>query len=671
MLLAQTSDDSLAQILSFLTGQDVLRLMATGSKRFIARVSRSTTHLDRALPRPTHFPSSSFSLTNLKSLSIKGNTRYGHLSLHNRSIFPLEPMPLLESLHLDFPQAHLVFAPAHANRGMTLSSSFPNLTYLTIASGTDCPIPDGWAESLPKGLTHLDLNICYGSDDPDLHISPSSFKHLPTGLQHLNCGIHICIGPGDHHFLRLTDLRVLRIGSAHSWDALMALPDSLEELSCTCYNYDLPKTTFPISKFPPRIRTLKLIGGPLEVNCDSMAPSTLEELILGLGHTITAENFERFFDTKNFRKLQGVDCSSPECFKLLPSLEEITRAGKFPSDLDTIEILPEKLKSLFLSDGMRISSYNSSQPLLPLLEKIDCYPISPEDVSGLPRNLTSIDLKISSRNQSLKVPTAVWRNLPPKLTRLATPLALFESEESLHALPDKLQELILDLSILAPPNEGEVIPSMTRLPYLSDSLRKLSLWSEYHGKHPRPLALDIPAILLTLGEFSALTTLSIYFKSTLNSASLAYLPKTLIEMVIGKVEFENFGLPVGQSPENHCDWKEGALSRLPDGLQVLFISYWQATPGSIDFNLFSRLPPHLVSLHIDPDKDFCRDPKTFVSKLPRNLDMISFSLNSRLGQLEPNPVVMMEEAIQDYYSDAFWSGHMLARSPGPAAVTPQ
>lgn len=100
MALAHTSDDALALIISFLKGEDVMRLMDTGAKRFTARVSYNTRHLFWRFPRPAYFPSCSYTFANLKSLTIKANSRHGHLSLHGRSILPREPLASLESLDI-------------------------------------------------------------------------------------------------------------------------------------------------------------------------------------------------------------------------------------------------------------------------------------------------------------------------------------------------------------------------------------------------------------------------------------------------------------------------------------------------------------------------------------------------------------------------------------------
>lgn len=56
MFLEQTSDDSLARILHFLSVENVMRLMAIGSKRLTHRVVHNTTNLVFEKRRPGLFP---------------------------------------------------------------------------------------------------------------------------------------------------------------------------------------------------------------------------------------------------------------------------------------------------------------------------------------------------------------------------------------------------------------------------------------------------------------------------------------------------------------------------------------------------------------------------------------------------------------------------------------
>lgn len=254
-----------------------MRLMATGSRRLIPRLAYNTTLLWR-FPLPSYFPSCSFSFTYLKSLNVKADDRNGFVSVHGRNLLPLEPMSSLTSLDFAFSNSHLVFAPASSHRGMTLASAFPKRTSLAIKSDTSCPLPTDWTESLPQGLFSLTLDI-YPSEDFDDSVTPSTFDNLPLGLQHIEFGPLCRIGQGKINLFRFPDLRVLRMRALSSWDVLDSLPDSLEVIALECHGESAAMTTFPISKFPPKIRQLSLKGSDLELSFDTMAPATLEKFV--------------------------------------------------------------------------------------------------------------------------------------------------------------------------------------------------------------------------------------------------------------------------------------------------------------------------------------------------------------------------------------------------------
>lgn len=657
MALAHTSDDSLRQILSFLMGQDVIRLVTTGSKRFMARVARNITHLEWRFSRPAHFPSFSFAFANLKSLTINSLGRYGHVSLHGYSPLPLEPMTSLESLDLTFSTSHLVFTAPSSDGGATLSSSFPKLTYLAVHANTSCALPHGWTESLPQGLLHLTLDI-WNIDEEDSSVDPSLIDTLPLGLQHLQFGGMCPVGPGDANLLRFPDLRVLRVEEAHSWDILKSLPDSLEELVVRCWNDNLPTETFPLSKLPPKIRTLKLTGERLALNFDTKAPHTIEELELALDHDIQARELEAFFYTKNLRALQGVNSLIPGSLSMFPSVKKLEKLGGVSAALDTLEIIPRKLESLFLNDSMRPSPSVSFKNLPPSLETFRGFLLSAEDISELPRALSSVRLERSNHSPTLKVPAEVWSGLPPQLKRLEVQMRLFESESCLHALPETIQTLSLDVN--------ELLEHVTFPKSLKNSLEKLDIYNFCDARFSRRVEAKMAKpVLSQLSEFSRLSSIRIALHIRISSNTLDYLPKTLLDIRLESAEFTNFGLPREQSPEGNCDWKDGALSRLPEGLESLDLHFMEAPHDSIDFNLFSNLPPRLVSLYIYTSEKICDSPKKFIASLPRRLSYLLYSFvreesldGEERGQTDTERE--LDEAVSEYYSDPFWDGQQYA-----------
>lgn len=661
MSLTGTSDDSLELILSFLMGEDVMRLMAVGSKTLIARVAHKTTNLVWNFIRTSYFPSSSYTFANLRSLSVKIGGYRSYLSLHGHPLLPLEPMSSLESLDLSFLSSHLVFAPATSPVGMSLSSLLPRLTSLAIRSDISCAVPDDWAESLPKGLTSLTMLVRINNYERTLFIDASSLNHLPSGMQHLKFGSSCSIGAGKVNFERFRDLRTLELADALSWDALDSLPNTLQTLLVWNSNRDfsLPTKTFPLSKLPPNIRSLDLSGAALQLDFDTMAPLTLEEVQFGLEEDVPVENFVRFFQTKNLRVVHGVGSMTAESLALFPNLQIISGLGNITT-LTTFEILPRNFESLFLQDSNRVSPAVSFKNLPPALKTLYSPILCYEDVSDLPKTLTTLKFHNFPRSTPIKVPAAVWRQLPSQLRRLEVDLCFFESEECFHALPEKLQHLEFDFT------GSQAHFAMSEIATFPTSIQE-SVQKLYFSLKHRPLVdaeYRADFMFPKLSPFTSLTDLRFALYTVINSSTLANLPKTLTELQLNAVEFENFGLPVGQN----IDWKEGALSRLPEGLRALKLQYAKESSVAIDFKLFSNLPRRLDKLYLSTKQEICENPKSFISMLPRRLSELSYIYkesknegeSSEDGDPTNNAKRELKEAIDEYFSDPFWGGHRFA-----------
>lgn len=155
----------------------------------------------------------------------------------------------------------------------------------------------------------------------------------------------------------------------------------------------------------------------------------------------------------------------------------------------------------------------------------------------------------------------------------------------------------------------------------------------------------------------------------IHSHTLANLPKSLTSLHMWDIEFENFGLPPGESVEN-SDWQNGALSRLPEGLRRLKLGFKQDPPcKDLDFMVFSRLPTRLSSFRVNTGQYLCKKPKKFISTLPKRLAFLEhhFYLDEPYeGEAIPKGFKAAKKeyekirkeynkAVQQYYaSDPFW-----------------
>lgn len=643
MSLANTSDESLAVILHFLDGDDISRLIGAGSKRFSARVRQNTIRFDWTFRRPSYFPFSCLAFPRLTSLAIKSEDTeeyYAHLSLQNRPILPLEPMTSLLSIDFSFSTCSALFAPRTSPAGppATLTSSFPNLTSLSLRSKSS--LPDDWAKHLPDTLLRLVLDI------PVL----MSLQDLPKGLQELEFEAD---GYDMDFAAELPNLRALRLFCLVTLSFLDTLPNTLEELRVKLIDIDEVEleTPFPFSKLPPKLRILSIDAPAISIDWDSMAPYTLEEFYFKVEEgDMDPESLLENIYTKNLRKLHLSASLHPEQLKSLSNVEEFCPDHEF-TDLAALELLPRKLRSLTLHN---VTMHPKTlEHLPPSLETLCIQKLLAPYLYTLPKSLT----KLSVQNIATEIPSPTeWSALPPLLASLTLEAELFHSEECFQFLPGSLKEIEMKFRNKA---ETDMLERAKFPQTLQNALHTLNLVKSTRrssDKHPLVLKGFFPK----LSEFTCLHTIFINFTVVLNNYSFSTLPKTLTSLRLTKVELE-------ESPEQNGDWIDGPLSRLPEGLVRLSLQFMADTPDSIDFRIFSRLPKRLAWLYLHTGCSFTSDPQKFVDSLPRRLDFFKYKylkpfhrdpgINKQISRLKD----LLLEAIAAYYADPFWDGDIQKR----------
>lgn len=684
MSLTHTSDDSLARILHFLAGEDITRLMATGSRQFAGRVTQNVTELFWRFSRPTFFPSCSYVFANLRSLSVHSAGEFldcGSLSLKDHPLLPPEPMAALESLSLHFQLAHWILAPPPASDILPLSHYFPRLTSLSIRSTSSCKIPDSWVQSLPRSILSLKLDVCTGSSQNRALIPPSTLNDLPRGIEHLELGAACEIASGGINLVQFEDLRVARLSNLKDWKILKSLPNSLVILKVGVPNYrdDRPSTHFAISKLPPALRSLHLDGKGLLLDFDSKASATLEEVIVtALDEPITPSEAIQHFHLETLRTMSfgHFPFSIDSIADLLPNIEHMNLPTIATESLESFEVLPRKLKTkltVLSSSGAR---YLPLKDLPPSLEGLYTYLSCAEDVTTLPRSLLTLSLGQSSvlgKNcypSTLVLPPRVWLNLPPRLTRLNVCMRMFDSEQCLHALPATLENLSLEFSRVSDSATSlQLLESIYFPKTMEKTLKTLHLYQSPDGSCA--VAEKMTKLVSRLGNFSSLSTLSLDGNSVISSDSLCKLPKSLTSLNLVCKNFENYGLPKGKTLEN-ADWREGALSQLTEGLLRFTVQLSWTSTEDLDFGLFSMLPQHLSYLNLSTCAAYCKDPKPFVAMLPKRIEWLSCTYNEPNQAEGTSPEAFkaeMElfkrckkeyiEALADYYSHPFWIGFQI------------
>lgn len=644
MSLEHSSDDSLARIMHFLSVNEILRLATTGSKQLIARLTRSTEELVCHFAAPNVFPFSVYRFTQLRSLTISSEFYImdGHLTLQGRSILPPEPMPALESLKLEFHLAHRILDPNAPKAGLSLAELCPKLTSLTIKGLLSNLLVDGWAETLPKSLTFLKLSP---STRKIGHIHPSFFESLPNGLQHLEIVGELPLGAGPVNLRRFEDLRVLIISRVHDWDILQSLPDLLDKL-----HLEMPRssekneiaTIFKVSKLPPKIRVLNLSGAPLAFEYDFPFPSTLEKLFLGDGiQPLGATELEKYFATENLRKLCLKKLASPPkdlktVFDMLTNLEEFHFGAKW-FDINRIPsnaTLPRSLKKLMLSSNA--SGCISLKDLPPCLEELRISGnIDVNELAGLPQKIKFFF--VINADGTKRRAHDVWSALPPKLTYLDAPLSMMKTKECLHGLPKTLESLFLTM------DDCKWIDRLTFPASMRNNLENLYIdaISDFDQ-----------SVLRKTQNFKFLQVLKSVGIVRLRDSTLSYLPRSLTTLEFQRVKLVNGGRPSG-TDWKRINWqKDGAFSRLPEGLRCLSLNFELGYDEVLDMRHFSNLPKGLVMLHLEPNTYYTNGPKIITRAFPKRIAFLTID-GRRCG--DPSEIKKVKMAIATYYaSEPLW-----------------
>lgn len=666
--LSHLSGSALQQILSFLTGEEVMTLFATGSKSLMALMRQNTKSLVFSFNRSTYFPFGAYYFPNLESLDIISCTGIGsnHLSTKGRCLLPQEPMKALISLNLNFATSARFLEPGDDAR--TMSSCFPNLTSLEVRSSSAFA-PFGL---LPGPREHPRQKFAQNPKYRTAEWTPKAkgiascwFDCLPMCLQslHIDTGaVHIV---GGVNLLPFTKLRVLRLASVES-GALPLLPDSVEEIHIGLVSSkDTKVVTVPtvrVSRLPPGIRVWSTSGCYTRFELKSMAPPTLEEISLEYApRQSLLEQIGKKFFKKSLKKVEvhgtALEMSLMDIAPNLTSFVLPETAGV--SELEVMAKLPARITDLDILPAAKpevdLPSASNWPPTLKSLKK--CVWNS-QDLVGLPQSLSSLVLWLEEGTP--RIPSTAWSTLPSQLKSMVVSMDLLESSECLHDLPETLEALHLFAGTKSQ------LAQMSFSKNLSCSLKRLVVQFPPGESNVRANGYAEIEFLTKLGNFEKLEVLHVRSFERCPSAKMRYdmlskLPKSLTELEVCPVIIDNRGLPPGTGPSN-SDWSYSLLAKLPEGLKSFtFIGELQSG-APINFKLFERFPKNLSSLAFAGTVDSC---ESLISVLPKRIARLSIRQGERISLEDLTSSTKLSETLTQLYydSDPFWGDVKLTKTP--------
>lgn len=586
--------ECLSMVAEYLPAAHLSRLLRTGDKVFLSKLTASVTKVDVDFGPALEWPFFVFSFQKLRSLRLI----FPHLMPFFRlpkgitDFFPHGGLPSLDSLEIQLPSA---FDTLNRHPSQPpLSSIFPALRVLKV-TGTGTITKDTLS-NLPNSLVELDLKII-------------GFRH-----------------PVEASALDVTDLSFL--------------PQSLESLTLCPIALNAEQI-----KFPPNLTRLAFSPATTPFHRDSI-PSTVTDLTLfctseaRLTVSMMPLNLVAFhLVTANSIQISLiVDCDWPSTLETMewdavPRSNNIQVATPFLSDLPpSLKIITgfeELLHHTGRAGGGGNDAPRSLIATLPPLTKIHLSePLSDQSISNLPTTLTSITSQfqntpvwinkmqeltqlrhIGTGRQSQALPTeAFWKHMHDRLETLNCQLTDFETFDGLCGPWTRLQKLCLYV-----PKEFELSPK------LGTSVEEYSSMLEMDKKLFR-----YPETLTTLHLFtSAYFSLFIHDMTYLTKMddlrASARIPLDVRSEAIRSLKYDYPILPASLTELALCgppSMVQSACKYLPNRLRNVML---QAFPFETNKRWknkhLSNLPPSLTFLVVIGDNKF----KSVEKILPKDL----------------------------------------------------
>jgi hypothetical protein len=629
--ISSCSAETLAEILLFVSAEDVFNLISCGN-RAVSRIISALPLRLRSKRNPLgKFPFSAFKLLRLTELSVQYEKYipYYPLQLDNRPLSPNEPIKSLETIKFCFAQSFAIF-----KAGPPLSLLYPNLTSLYLSHSTD-RITEAHFEGLPPNLRHFTLITAMTGTWSAPTLPYTVLLSLPDGLETLQIEYTVIKDAGDH-FSRLRfppDLTRLILTAIESDSALKVLPLNLEYLDISFYGKNVGHVMIHSSCFPSTLESIQIQAGyNSTVRLDAPLPSNLKTF-----HCVGSFS-EEDMKTKFPSSLTSCQINTPRITEmpnigtLLPNQSDVWLTDSTPQDI----ILPPNLKS-FVFNGRD----SHLVPIASIPHNITYFRGTlslPEQLLILPSTLREITIFNIGDGNTAPISLAAWKRLASTLKSLTLSVDMLESVESLKVLDGTLKTLLL----LLPGTSARF--DFISAPILPSSVTKLTLEGRYGDDDDN--VTDWTAMLTHLQILPKLRKLSVRWGSlehppTSNHLNeyLKVLPRTLTQLetqVLGGMEIDTF-------------------SHLPRPLKSLLIHVISEKNGELSNQHFSQLPSSLTHLYIEGGAKLTA---AIYEVIPPTILRTDFSIG--MGDLLHGMSEITEEALNvsrtRYYSSPIWQG---------------
>lgn len=627
--LVSLAADCVANLLEYLSGEDIHALLSSGDRILRAKLVHNITALNLRVRHNEQFPFSALELPHLHSLVVIGSflsyLRFDKEEIDHATLQKPQNARI-SLLHLEFANASEFFL---RNGSLSLSQRFSSLRDLTLR----CFANDNFIDSLahlPHTLTKLDLDTPSHSLS-ELQMSSklniNAISKLPPSLWTLTIRWHSISAVEskeiDLEGLLPPNLTSLSLATFADGTMITRLPQSLEKLELFVYS-DFDRTRpLATSLLPPNLTILQLnmplafdcalpqglitievpddtysplltlgngdanwIGLPLppliefpEIPYINMPPpphpaySHITRIVRALAHSEQQlVDLQDSLDEGFPRQL----LIQKQYLRLLTPLRESITAILLPDSMfgEDVVRLPKYLQKLSIIPGLDLQS--SSEPPVWTLQQVSELPkyirwlTMPFYVVGEGARLAPIS---NLPLESFVLNEVPWEALEIAPTWLSACLPLYLKALELSVEKDEIDPFSTDIIRLS--RLGEVVPH----------LQTLLLEIPFHGETPMgPMFASLP---------SNLRCLNMQTRDVFEDSAISFLPKSLEELFLGFDDVESDASDAVMTSRHFKD--------MPDRLVELHLSL----PDNhlIRNSVVEYLPKTLADIEIRSDAD--------------------------------------------------------------------